>query len=72
MWRSEETTRGKAGGGPCCRNGKMSQKSARGGGKTPSKGNKAPGGGKKAEDEREETLQAVVCFRGWGIGETDC
>lgn len=42
----------------------MSQKSARGGaggGKAPAKGKKAQGGGKKAEDDREETLQAVVC-----------
>lgn len=38
----------------------MSQKSARGG-KAPPKGKKAQGGGKKAEDDREETLQAVVC-----------
>jgi translation initiation factor eIF-2B subunit epsilon len=42
----------------------MSQKSARGGtggGKAPPKGKKAQGGGKKVEDDREETLQAVVC-----------
>jgi hypothetical protein len=39
----------------------MPQKSARGGGKAPANGKKGQGGGKKAEDDREETLQAVVC-----------
>jgi hypothetical protein len=40
----------------------MSQKSAKGGaaGKAAPKGKKIQGGGKK-EDDREETLQAVVC-----------
>ena len=39
------------------------QKSAKGavvGGKATSKGKRLPAGGKKTEDEREETLQAVV------------
>ena len=35
-------------------------KGAVGGGKAASKGKRVPAGGKKAEDEREETLQAVV------------
>jgi hypothetical protein len=42
----------------------MSQKAARGGagrGKAPPKGKKPQAGRKKVEDEREETLQAVVC-----------
>jgi translation initiation factor eIF-2B subunit epsilon len=41
----------------------MSQKNAKnapGGGKGAPKGKKGAAGGKKAEDEREETLQAVV------------
>jgi translation initiation factor eIF-2B subunit epsilon len=41
----------------------MSQKSTKnppGGGKGAPKGKKGAAGGKKAEDEREETLQAVV------------
>jgi translation initiation factor eIF-2B subunit epsilon len=41
----------------------MSQKNTKngpGGGKATPKGKKAAAGGKKAEDEREETLQAVV------------
>jgi hypothetical protein len=37
-----------------------SSKGAGGGGKAGSKGKKATAGGKKVEDEREETLQAVV------------
>ena len=37
----------------------MSQKPARGG-KAPAKGKKGQSGGKKVEDDREETLQAVV------------
>jgi len=45
----------------------MSQKqgkNAPGGGKAALKGKKGAAGGKKVEDDREETLQAVVC--------TDC
>jgi translation initiation factor eIF-2B subunit epsilon len=41
----------------------MSQKSTKntlGGGKGAAKGKKGAAGGKKVEDEREETLQAVV------------
>ena len=41
----------------------MSQRSAKnppGGGKGAAKGKKGPAAGKKAEDEREETLQAVA------------
>jgi translation initiation factor eIF-2B subunit epsilon len=41
----------------------MSQKNTKnapGGGKGAPKGKKSAAGGKKAEDEREETLQAVV------------
>lgn len=34
---------------------------AGGGGKPAPKGKKAAGGAKKPEDDREETLQAVVC-----------
>lgn len=33
-----------------------------GGGKAAAKGKKAAAGGKKVEDDREETLQAVVCI----------
>jgi translation initiation factor eIF-2B subunit epsilon len=43
----------------------MSQKNTKnapGGGKGALKGKKGAAGGKKAEDERDETLQAVVCF----------
>jgi hypothetical protein len=47
------------------------------GGKAASKGKKTPAGGKKVEDDREETLQAVVWtpglaeFLGTSGGNTD-